>query len=205
MRAGISAADGKLTSAKSEKEKTDFMTQTVPPRREIPIEYTWDAYSIYPSDTAWEAAFRELDESLAGLEKFHGKLHESPALLADYLGIAETSLNTLYKLYVYASMFHEVDTADQEAAAKDSRTTGLLARVMAALAFAEPEILAIPGDTLQQWRQQEPRLAHYGHYFDQLERRRAHVRSAEVEELLGQVSEPFHTATNMHSVLADAD
>lgn len=181
------------------------MTQAVPPRREVPVEHTWDAYSIYPSDEAWEAAFRELDAGLEGLSRFRGKLDESPALLADALHTSDTMFNTLYKLYVYASMFHEVDTADQEAAAKDSRVRGLSARVYAALSFLGPELLMISGDTLKQWLHQEPRLAHYGHYFDQLEKRRAHVRSVEVEELLGQVSEPFQTATNAHSVLVDAD
>lgn len=181
------------------------MTQNVPPRSEVPIEHTWDAYSIYPSDEAWETAFRELDESLGGLSRFRGKLQESPAILAEALHTSETMLNTLFKLYVYASMFHEVDTADQEAAAKNSRVMGIYARVVAALSYAAPEMLTLSGETLNQWCQQEPRLAHYGHYFDQLEKRRAHIRSTEVEELLGQVSEPFSTATNAHSVLVDAD
>src|SRR5262249_45684613 len=36
-------------------------------------------------------------------------------------------------------------------------------------------------------------------------RRQAHVRSAEVEEILGQVGEPFMSAAGIHGILADAD
>jgi oligoendopeptidase F len=53
--------------------------------------------------------------------------------------------------------------------------------------------------------EQEPRLAVYAHYFDQLERRQEHVRSAEVEEVMGQVADPFGSASGIHGILADAD
>jgi oligoendopeptidase F len=65
--------------------------------------------------------------------------------------------------------------------------------------------LEIGFDRLREWIRQEPRLATYAHYFTSLERLQAHVRSAEVEELLGLVQEPFSTAVATHGVLADAD
>src|SRR5262249_14510596 len=111
----------------------------------------------------------------------------------------------LGKLFIYASLFHDADTTDQAAAARFSRATGLGARAAAAMAFAEPELLQVGQATLRRWVQQEPRLAYYGHYVDQLERRRDHIRSAEVEELLGQLSDPFTTTRAIHSILCDAD
>ncbi|HNP74656.1 MAG TPA: oligoendopeptidase F, partial [Kouleothrix sp.] len=51
----------------------------------------------------------------------------------------------------------------------------------------------------------DPRLARYAHAFDQLERKQAHVRSAEVEELLGQLRAPFDGAESIHAILCDAD
>ncbi|MCW3097479.1 MAG: oligoendopeptidase, partial [Chthonomonadaceae bacterium] len=72
-------------------------------------------------------------------------------------------------------------------------------------AFARPEMLAIPDQVLKEWMQAEPRLAPYAHFFDLLARQRPHVRSAEVEELLGQASDPFGAARQIHGTLSDAD
>ncbi|CAG1770577.1 hypothetical protein BAC2_01144, partial [uncultured bacterium] len=85
------------------------------------------------------------------------------------------------------------------------RARGLAARTAAAMSFAEPELLAIGFATLREWMKQEPRLAIYAHYFDRLERRAEHVRSAEVEELMSQVSDAFRTGAATHGVLTDAD
>jgi oligoendopeptidase F len=76
---------------------------------------------------------------------------------------------------------------------------------VSATAFGDPEIVSIGFEKLGQWLRDEPRLALYAHYIDRLERRQAHLRSPEVEALLGMVIDPFRTASATHGVLADAD
>ena len=51
----------------------------------------------------------------------------------------------------------------------------------------------------------EPRFAPYGHYLDDLVRRAAHTRSAEVEEVLGLVSDAFAGPFAVYSALTDSD
>lgn len=181
------------------------MPQSIPPRSEIPAEHTWDAYSVFPSDEAWEVKMQSVVEQLPKLSEFKGRLGDSPSTLADFFEASERVLRSASNIAVYASMFHNVDTADQAALAKNDRARGLFVRVMATMAFAEPEMLTIGFDTLRRWTQEEPRLAIYLHYFDELERRQEHVRSAEVEELLSQLRDAFRTATSTHGILADAD
>jgi len=53
--------------------------------------------------------------------------------------------------------------------------------------------------------EQEPKLAVYKHHFDKIYRRKEHVRSPEVEELLSRLMDPFRTAASVHGVLSDAD
>ncbi|MCW5849848.1 MAG: oligoendopeptidase F [Anaerolineae bacterium] len=181
------------------------MTQTVPARSEVPKQYTWNTESIFPTDDAWEAEFTAVAESLPALTQFRGRLSEGPSVLADYVEASEDVTRRLGKVFVYASMGASVDTGDQAAQARSDRARGLMARYGAATAFAEPELLQIGFDTLRQWLQTEPRLAHYGHYLDRLERRQAHVRSAEVEEVLSQAMDPMRTASATHGLLANAD
>src|SRR2546430_17158601 len=64
-------------------------------------------------------------------------------------------------------------------------------------------MLAIGLPKLRQWVAKSARLSHLGHYFDRLEKLQNRIRSAEVEELLTQVSDPLASALAVHSVLAN--
>jgi oligoendopeptidase F len=181
------------------------MSQRVPERHEIPIASTWDATSVFADDAAWEAAIAAVEAGLAPIAAFRGRLAEGPAVLADYFEQSETLWRTTLHIGIYARMFYAVETTNEAAQARSDRATGLMARLGAAVAFGEPELLAIGADTLDAWRRAEPRLAHYGQHFARLFARAEHIRSAEVEELLRQASEPFTTAAGTHGVLANAD
>ncbi|MHB1296358.1 MAG: oligoendopeptidase F [Anaerolineae bacterium] len=181
------------------------MPERVPPRSKVPERYTWDIASVFSNDEAWEAEMDRVKAMLPILAEFQGRLAQEAGVLAEWLAGQENLLRSLGKIYVYAYAYHEVDTADQKAAGRYDRAMGIYARCMATIAFGEPEMLAIGIPTLKQWVQSEPRLAIYAHYVDSLERRQAHVRSAEVEQLLGEVGEPFAIATEIHGILADAD
>ena len=181
------------------------MVQAVPKRSEIAVEDTWDVESIFPSVAAWEEAVAEAPALIATLARFEGHLGDGAATLADSMEELETMMRHVARIFVYASLNYSVDMADQEAAARQDRARGLFAKARAAAAFAEPELLALEPATLEAWVENEPRLADFGHYFDQLQRRRPHVRSVEVEALLKEVSDAFNTASATHRILADAD
>lgn len=180
-------------------------TTTVPPRAEIATEHTWDAYSIFADDDTWTAEFQAVTQGLEAVDRFVGRLGDSATTLADWFDYANDLESRTGKLYVYASLFQEADKTDQAAAARMGRLFALYGRVKATLAFAEPELLALGAEHLHQWIQQEPRLAIYRQYVDDLFSRQAHVRSSEVEELLGQVLEPFNTADYTAQFLIDSE
>lgn len=177
----------------------------VPPRADAPRAFTWDTDSIFAREADWQTAFETVENGVAGAAGFQRRLAAGPAMLADYFETSEALLQRLSHVFVYASLNYAVDTSDQSAAARADRARGLYARVFAALAFAEPEMLAIGSETLLAWAEQEPRLSVYRHYFDQLARRAAHVRSAEVEAVLKQAIEPLASASQVHGVLTNTD
>ncbi len=181
------------------------MSEIIPARGEIPERYTWEVESIFPTEQAWEDEIKQIIVQLPALQHFQGHLGDSAAALADWFEASEPVLRSLGKVIVYASLNHNVDTTDQAAAAQNDRARGLYARVLGALAFAEPELLQLGFGKLRDWVKSEARLATYGHYFDRLERHQTHVRSAEVEELLSQVMDPFRTAAATHGILSDAE
>lgn len=181
------------------------MAQQVRARKEIPTEHTWDTGSIFSTEQTWETEFKSIEAELPSLTKYRGHLGDGPATLADWFEASETIQFQLGKVFVYASMNQAVDANDQAAAARFDRARGLMARTGAAMAFAEPEMIKIGFEKLRAWAKEEKRLTIYAHYFDRLEKRAEHVRSAEVEELLSQASDTFNTATLTHGILANAE
>ena len=181
------------------------MTETLAARSQVDKRFTWDSESVFADEAGWEHAVEEILSRLPDLEEFKGHLGDSPATLADWFDANERAHRLMAKVMVYTTMSYSVDVADQAAAARSDRARSVAAQLGAASSFAVPEMLKIGLPQLREWVGTEPRLAHLGHYFDRLEKLQKRIRSAEVEELLTQVSDPLATALSVHSVLANTD
>ncbi len=181
------------------------MSERVPLRSEIDDRYKWNAPSVFASDEAWQAEFEAIAAQVPQLARFKGHLGDSPTALAEALETIDDLLIRMGKVFVYASMSQSVDMTDQAAIRRAGQAQGLSGRVRAATSFVDPELLAIGQDTLRKWMAAEPRLAYLEHYLDDLFRRQAHVRSAEVEEVLGMLADPFRGASNTAGLLTNAD
>ena len=60
-------------------------TTKVPLRSEIPVEYTWDLESIYPSPAEWEATMAEVKARLPHVRAYAGRLREGPGMVAAWI------------------------------------------------------------------------------------------------------------------------
>jgi oligoendopeptidase F len=183
------------------------MPTKVPLRSKLDKKFTWNAESVFPSDEAWENEIKQILEDIATVKQFQGRLAESPSVLADALERVYTLISCAQKAFMYAGFSYAVDTTNQHSAGMRSKAQGVYGQVLSAVAFVQPEILAIGMDTLEEWMHQPSgeKLAMYKHSFDDLFRRQVHVRSAEVEEILGLVSDPLQGPANSTSMLTDAD
>jgi oligoendopeptidase F len=178
---------------------------TVPLRSQVNPAYTWNAPSVFESGAAWEAEFTSVAKSLVDLDRLRGHLAVGPDALADALEAIEGLMQRVDKLYTYAMLNHHSDVTDQGAAGAYSRAQGLYGNTLAAVAFFDPELLAIGEPKLRSWIEAEPRLAIMAHYIEDLFRKQAHVRSGEVEEVLGMLADPFAAVRNTAGVLTNAD
>lgn len=181
------------------------MATTLPARSEVNSDYTWNAESLFPTPQDWEA---EVDAILAGLPElklFQGRLAESASVLVDALQTQEDLLARGQRAYVYAGFAYSVDTTDQDAAAMAGKARSMNGQLAAAASFINPELLVIGEETLMKWVETEPGLAVYKHFFANLFRVQAHVRSGEVEEVLGLLADPFSGPSVSSSMLTNAD
>ncbi len=181
-------------------------TTALPPRHAVEEKYKWNAPSVFESVAQWEAKFSATQKAIECLaDDYQGKLHASPGTLVNCLETLYNLVADAVTLRMYANMESAADTNDQAAAALNGRGMSLMSALQAATAFVEPEIIAIGQDTINTWLQTEADLAIYAHYFDDLFRKQAHVRSAEVEELLGMVGDPFGSLYQTAQMLCNAD
>ncbi|MEW6402076.1 MAG: oligoendopeptidase F [Chloroflexota bacterium] len=175
------------------------------PRSKVQKNQTWNAESVFSSPKAFDKQVKSLLESLAETKKYQGHLGDSPNMLIEAFNAIETLSRRAAKVQVYATMSSAVDTADQQGAAMSGKAMSALAQVGAATAFVDPELLAIGEAKLHQWLADDPRMKLYEHYIHDLFRKQAHVRSAEIEEILGSLRDPFGTVRTTAHLLANAD
>ncbi|MBI1256494.1 MAG: oligoendopeptidase F [Chloroflexi bacterium] len=175
-------------------------------RGEIEPQYKWNAESVFATRADWKQAYEKVSAELpAALTKFQGHLGDNAAALADWFDVLDGIYQRVGHLLFYGLMSQAVETTDQEANAMAGQSTGLMGKFQAAASFAEPELLALGQPTLNDWIKSEPRLSHYAHYVDDLFRRQQHVRSAEVEELLGLAQDTFSQVENTGEQLTNAE
>ena len=178
---------------------------TALPRSKVKKNQTWNAESVFASPAAFDAEVKSILESLPAIKTYQGHLGDDPVTFIEAMEAMDVLTQRAMKVQVYATMASAVDATDQEGAAMNGKATSALAQVSAATAFVDPELLSIGEAMLRQWLQDDPRLKLYEHYFNDLFRKQAHVRSAEVEELLGMLRDPFNSTRNTTNMLANAD
>ena len=177
----------------------------LPPRSALAPEDTWNAESLYETPAAWDAEQQGLGAEIEAMAPHQGLMSAGPAELLSAFHASEALLAKVGKLLVYALMAHHVDTTDQAAARRYDQAQALYGKMLGSLGFFDPGLLAIGYEKLTDWMRTEPGLAQYGHYIDNLFRRQAHVRSTEVEQLLGMLADPFSGPRTTANFLSNAD
>lgn len=179
--------------------------KTLPTRSEVPVKETWNLENVFEDLDSWEAAKQEVLENISPLAEFQGNLSESPKILADFLSLYEKTLRKASLVMIYGMLESAVDTNNQEAQARAGQGQSVYIRLNAATSFVNPELMEIGFDTLRNWITKEDRLAHLGHFIDELEREKDHVRSDEIEQVLALSGEPMNDFYRAYNVITNAD
>lgn len=175
------------------------------PRSKVKKNQTWNAESVFSSPDDFHAEVSSILESLPAIKAFQGRLGDSPDTFLEAMTAIDELAQRASRIQVYATLSSSVDATDQKGAEMQGKASSALAHVGAATAFVDPELLSIGEAKVRQWLGDDPRLKLYEHYFNDLFRKEEHVRTAEVEELLGMLRDPFSGTRNTAGLLANAD
>ncbi|RDI96097.1 oligoendopeptidase F [Meiothermus sp. QL-1] len=176
----------------------------LPKRSELPKEQTWNLEALFPSEAAWRQALEEAKGYPEALAPFAGRL-DSPQQVLRALETYHERMLAAMKVFQYASLSLATDGTNPQYSRMVGEARAVLARLAAAGAYLEPELLALGKERLAAFIEQEPALAVYRHYFEALEARRPHIRSQEVEAVLAAAADPLagHSATAYAATNAD--
>jgi len=179
--------------------------QTLKKRDEIPVEFTWNLESIFSTNEEWERDFQTLQQRLPELEAVAGTLSHSGQALLTVLQKRDELSKELERLYVYASMRKDEDTTNSTYQGMADRAVQLYVRLSTIAAYIEPEILALPQDKLDRFIKETPGLELYGQQLHDLNRKRGHIRSAEIESVLAAAGEMAETPGGVFTMIDNAD
>lgn len=181
------------------------MANTVHPRSKINKKYMWNAESVFKSPKEWEAEVKSILADMPNVKKYEGRLGESSEVLLEAVHAVEELSNRISRVFMYAGFSYSVDTTNQKSSALFGKAQGVAGQVSAALSFVNPELIQMGKARLDEWMSRNEKLALYRQSFDDLFRQQKHVRSGEVEEILGMLGDPFGGAGNSTSMLVNAD
>ncbi|WP_407893020.1 oligoendopeptidase F [Lacticaseibacillus sp. N501-2] len=176
----------------------------LPNRNNVPTELTWDLTTIFKSDADWQNAFDQAANAGAQAAKWQGRLGASAQNLADGLAAILQAYRQIEKVYVYASLKSDQDTANATYSGFSAQAQSLWTQISAQTAFMQPEILAIAPKTLTQWLQ-TPELQLYQQFINTMVAQREHVLSADQEALIAAAGDALNASSATFNVLNNAD
>ena len=179
--------------------------QSIPKRSEVPEEMTWNLKDMFESDQAWMAEYEAMKEFPAKIAAFQGTLARSAQDLLAWFRLQDEIELRLSVLMGYASCKGDEDTGNSFYQDVRGKAMNVYVSIASAAAFATPEIMAIPEETLDGFYAQEPELETYRRSLYQIRRRKDHILSPAEERLLASAGEMANASENIAGVFRNAD
>ena len=168
-------------------------------------EYTWDLTTIFKSDEAFEEAFKSIEAKIGEEEKFKGHLGESAETLYEALSLEDELGTKLEKVYVYAHLKQDQDTANDKYTGLEARAHQLVIKYSSAMSFLVPEILQLDEATIQSFIDSNDNLKRYEFDLKLINEKRPHILDANTEKLLTEAQDALSTPSNVYGMFSNAD
>ena len=176
-----------------------------PTRDQIPERYRWDLSAICLDWDEWGRSFRRLEEAIDSFAQLRGSLANGPSDLLAALRAMDDVGALSYRVWYYAALHYDQDQRSNEANARRQQVQIAFARQQQSSAWFNPELLAIPLDTIRQWMEADDALAVYRFAVESLFHEQEHVLDERGERLLSYASRFNSAPSDSYSALTTAD
>ncbi|PTI44984.1 oligoendopeptidase F [Staphylococcus xylosus] len=170
------------------------MTETLPFRKEVPIEETWNVTDLFNSDDEF---YQTLTETIKSAKAFNAQyvnqLNDMQIIeqaLDDYSEI----LIQLDKMTNYAELRLSVDTANELSQKLSAKLSTSYGKIASELSFVVSEIIALSEQDLNELIN----ASKYPHFLTKVKSKKAYELSPEVEKVLASLSPTFESAYELY-------
>ena len=170
------------------------MTKTLPFRKEVPLEETWDISGLFTSDDEF---YQTLTETIRSAKAFNAQyvnqLNDVQIIeqaLDDYSEI----LIQLDRMANYAELRLSVDTANEHSQTLSAKLSTSYGKIASELSFVVSEITSLSESDLDELIN----ISKYPHFLTKVKSKKAYELSPEVEKVLASLSPTFDNAYELY-------
>ncbi len=172
-------------------------------RNEVDPKYQWTLNDIFSDDEAWEECFFNTEERMPAIAGYADKLADEDKLFECLTLTTELSGN-IGRMYQYARMHLDENTANGNYQAMTTRVEMLSVRYSSLASFIDPEISEFSEEKLNGLVRSE-RFAAYDVFFKEILRSKHIILSKQEEKLLGEVGLFSDTNHDVFGMFDNAD
>jgi oligoendopeptidase F len=174
-------------------------------REDIPHRFKWNLTDIFPNWEAWEVGYKQLEADIARYAALKGTLAGGPDRLLEAFRLSEEMGQLAHRVWYFPALQHDEDQRDNTVSAKRQQVQILFARLSQAESWFNPELLAIPLETVRGWMEQSEALPVYRFAIENLYRQQEHVLDEAGERLMSLASRLASSPNDSYWALSTAD
>lgn len=173
-------------------------------RTEIPEEYKWQLTDLFASPEDWQAAYDACAAAIPSLAALKGTLGQSAEALAKAYDTVHAFEEKMSLVGSYAFLGKAIDGGDTAFLERSEKVEALSVKAGAALSFFDPELMAIPAETLAEYLE-DGALAKVRHLIEDATRLRDHVLDERSEGILAAVRKITATPSNTYQMFTNVE
>ncbi|HTM05240.1 MAG TPA: oligoendopeptidase F [Vicinamibacterales bacterium] len=174
-------------------------------RTAIPARYKWDLTAVCRDWDEWNASYQQLDQLIDRFTAFQGTLARgADTLLAAFRAMDDMGALS-YRVWYFASLQYDEDQRNNEINARRQQVQILFARQHQASSWFNPELLAVPLETVRGWMDGNADLGVYRFAIESLFHEQEHVLDEAGERLLSYAGRFNSVPNDSYAALTTAD
>lgn len=174
-------------------------------RSEVATEMTWNLDDLFTDNASWRQAIEKAQGLLDQLVLLKGKTTESADQLYAFILSYEELYIQLSQIGTYVSLKNSADGSDPENQALAMEFSSFAAKTSALLSFFNNEITALDADDYELLFSQNTKLETYRKFLNHIYRKKDHLLSSEIENILAQYTEINQAPYRIYNISKSAD
>jgi len=195
------AAMGTMVAAIRAADAQPAATSATPPAEAA----AWDLTELYPNDAAWTAERNAMAAKLPGILAYKGRLGESAGTLRAALqAVSDVSIK-VDRLNTYSGLNGDADLRDSANQERRQLGIDLAAQFGEAIAWINPELLAVGRAKIEGFLAADPGLAKFRFQLEDALRASEHTLSPEAEAVLAAAQAPLAAPNDIRGAVFLSD